>query len=152
MAKLNKDQQIFIVQSLACFEPLRVIKELFKEKFGFDITIQQIEFYDPTKIASANLGRKWREAFKDAREKFQNEVIDIPIANKAFRLKKMQDTMDKAESMKNYPLVLQTLEQAAKECGDAYTNKSKVDHTTNGESIVKPSVIQLVAPNDNGTD
>lgn len=135
MAALKNEHKLFLVQSLACFGSLDEIKAEFKKQFGIDITSQQIQSYDPTKIASAKLSQKWRDAFKAARERFQNEVSDIPIANKAYRLRKMNEIIDKAERMKNFPLALQTLEQAAKECGDAYTNKSKVDHTSSDRSM-----------------
>lgn len=35
----------------------------------------------------------------------------------------------RTETMKNYALAAQIVEQAAKECGDAYTNRQKVEHT-----------------------
>lgn len=135
MAALKPEHKIFLVQSLACFETLETIKVAFKERFKIDITIQQVQSYDPTKVAGERLSQKWRDAFYSARERFQNEVSDIPIANKAYRLRKMNEIIDKAERMKNFPLALQTLEQAAKECGDAYTNKSKVDHTSSDRSM-----------------
>jgi hypothetical protein len=57
-----------------------------------------------------------------------NEISDIPIANKAYRLRVLQ-RMATAENMKNMGMTAQLLEQAAKECGDAYTNKHKVEHS-----------------------
>jgi hypothetical protein len=37
------------------------------------------------------------------------------------------------------------IEQAAKECGDAYTNRQKVEHTSpDGSMTPKPTVIQLL--------
>ncbi|HDE2557988.1 TPA: DUF2280 domain-containing protein, partial [Klebsiella pneumoniae] len=54
---------------------------------------------------------------------------DIPIANKAYRLRALDRMMTKAESMRNMALAASLMEQAAKECGDAYTNKQKVEHS-----------------------
>ncbi|MNH39174.1 hypothetical protein D3C79_1003070 [compost metagenome] len=38
-------------------------------------------------------------------------------------MKVLQRIVAKAEAMKNMPLALQVLEQAAKECGDMYVNR-----------------------------
>lgn len=135
MAKLTNEHRMFLVQSNACFCSLDEIKEDFKKRFKFEVTSQQIQIYDPTKVAGAKLSQKWRDAFTSARERFQSEVSDIPIANKAFRLRKLNQIMEKAETMKNFPLVKDTLEQAAKECGDAYTNKRLLDHMSSDKSM-----------------
>jgi hypothetical protein len=58
-----------------------------------------------------------------------NEISDIPIANKAYRLRVLQRMATTAENMKNMGMTAQLLEQAAKEVGDAYTNKLKVEST-----------------------
>ncbi|HDE2558368.1 TPA: DUF2280 domain-containing protein, partial [Klebsiella pneumoniae] len=54
---------------------------------------------------------------------------DIPIANKAYRLRVLQRMSTTAEGMKNLGMTAQLLEQAAKEVGDAYSNKQKVELT-----------------------
>ena len=53
----------------------------------------------------------------------------IPIANKAYRLRVLQRMSTTAEGMKNLGMTAQLLEQAAKEVGDAYSNKQKVELT-----------------------
>ncbi|MBN0588295.1 DUF2280 domain-containing protein, partial [Pseudomonas aeruginosa] len=52
-----------------------------------------------------------------------------PIANKAYRLRVLQRMSTTAEGMKNLGMTAQLLEQAAKEVGDAYSNKQKVELT-----------------------
>jgi hypothetical protein len=128
MAALKADVKAYIVQALACFDtPTQVVASV-KEEFGLEITRQQAESYDPTKSGGACLAQKWRDIFNQTRERFRSETAEIPIANKAFRLRALNRMAIEAERRKNYPLAAQLMEQAAKESGGAYTNKQIVDH------------------------
>ncbi|MDU9086924.1 DUF2280 domain-containing protein, partial [Klebsiella pneumoniae] len=73
--------------------------------------------------------KKWVDLFNRTRDRFLNEISDIPIANKAYRLRVLQRMSTTAEGMKNLGMTAQLLEQAAKEVGDAYSNKQKVELT-----------------------
>ncbi|HBR2066642.1 TPA: DUF2280 domain-containing protein [Klebsiella variicola] len=129
MAALKPEIKAFIVQSVACFDtPSQVVESVLKE-FGVQITRQQVEQNDPTKISGKGLAQKWVDLFNRTRDRFLNEISDIPIANKAYRLRALDRMMTKAESMRNMALAASLMEQAAKECGDAYTNKHKVEHS-----------------------
>lgn len=129
MAALKPEIKAFIVQSVACFDtPSQVVESVLKE-FGIQITRQQVEQNDPTKVSGKGLAKKWIDIFTTTRERFLNEISDIPIANKAYRLRVLQRMATTAENMKNMGMTAQLLEQAAKECGDAYTNKHKVEHS-----------------------
>lgn len=61
------------------------------------------------------------------RKRFRDDTADIPIANRAFRLRALGRMAERAESVKNLALAAQLLEQAAKETGGTYTNKQQVD-------------------------
>ncbi|EPN9887534.1 DUF2280 domain-containing protein [Klebsiella michiganensis] len=129
MAALKPEIKAFIVQSVACFDtPSQVVESVLKE-FGIQITRQQVEQNDPTKISGKGLAQKWVDLFNATRDRFLNEISDIPIANKAYRLRALDRMMTKAEGMRNMALAASLMEQAAKECGDAYTNKQKVEHS-----------------------
>ncbi len=129
MAALKPDVKAFIVQALACFDtPSQVVESVHKE-FGISITRQQVESHDPTKASGKGLAQKWVDLFHDTRKRFQTELSDIPIANKAYRLRALDRMMTKAENMRNMALAASLMEQAAKECGDAYTNKQKLEHS-----------------------
>lgn len=136
MAALKGEVKAFIVQSLACFDtPSRVVESV-KKEFGLSITRQQVESHDPTKANGRGLAQKWVDMFNATRERFQNEISDIPIANKAYRLRVLDRMATRAEGMKNLALTAEIIEQAAKECGDAYTNKHKFEHSgPNGGAI-----------------
>lgn len=129
MAALKPDVKAFIVQALACFDTPSQVVESVQKEFGIAITRQQVESHDPTKASGKGLAQKWVDLFHDTRKRFQTELSDIPIANKAYRLRALDRMMTKAESMRNMALAASLMEQAAKECGDAYTNKQKLEHS-----------------------
>lgn len=136
MAALKGELKAFIVQSLACFDTPSQVVESVKKEFGLSITRQQVESHDPTKANGRGLAQKWADMFNATRERFQNEISDIPIANKAYRLRVLDRMATRAEGMKNLALTAEIIEQAAKECGDAYTNKHKFEHSgPNGGAI-----------------
>lgn len=136
MAALKPDVKAFIIQSLACYDTPSQVVEAVQKEFGFNITRQQAESHDPTKASGKTLAKKWVDLFNATRERFQNEISDIPIANKAYRLRVLQRMSMTAENMKNIGMTAQLLEQAAKEVGEAYSNKQKLEHSgPNGEPI-----------------
>lgn len=136
MAALKPEVKAFIIQSLACFDTLAIVGEAVQKQFGIKVTPQQIESHDPTKASGKGLAQKWVDLFHETRKRFQTEISDIPIANKAYRLRALDRMMNNAEKMRNIALATEIIEQAAKECGDAYTNKHKFEHSgPNGGAI-----------------
>ena len=129
MAALKPEVKAFIVQALACFDTPSQVVESVQKEFSLKITRQQVESHDPTKASGKALAPKWIDLFNSVRARFQTEVADIPIANKAYRLRMLDRMATRTETMKNFALTAQLIEQAAKECGDAYTNRQKVEHT-----------------------
>ena len=123
MAALKNEVKGFIVQALACFDTPSQVVEQVKQEFGVEISRQLCESHDPTKRAGVNLAVKWVTLFHDTRKRFREETAEIPIANRAFRLRAMNRFVEKAETMKNIGLAMQILEQAAKEMGDAFVNR-----------------------------
>ncbi|MFX4717730.1 DUF2280 domain-containing protein, partial [Acinetobacter baumannii] len=49
-----------------------------------------VQLYDPKKAAVNNLSNKYKDIFHKTREYFKKNVYDIPLANKAYRLKELQ--------------------------------------------------------------
>ncbi|MNJ22743.1 hypothetical protein D3C77_171170 [compost metagenome] len=141
MAALSSEVKAFIVQALACFDTPSQVAEAVKREFNIDVTRQQVETHDPTKRCSKTLAKRWVEMFHDARKRFREETVDIPIANRAYRLRALGRIAERAETMKNLPLAIQVLEQAAKEVGDIYVNRStKVDDSLNS---VPPTSVRV---------
>ncbi|RJX83483.1 DUF2280 domain-containing protein [Pseudomonas sp. LS-2] len=139
MAVLRSEVKAFIVQALACFDTPSQVVEAVKNEFGIVISRQQCESHDPTKFAGKGLGEKWVTLFNHCRTRFREETADIPIANRAYRLRALGRIVEKAETMRNLPLALQVLEQAAKETGDMYVNRQK-KADDEGETVVPTSV------------
>ncbi|HIH9922160.1 TPA: DUF2280 domain-containing protein [Klebsiella pneumoniae] len=136
MAALKPEVKAAIVQMLAYYDTLSIVVAAIQKDYGIKVTPQQVESHDPTKVSGKGLAKKWVDLFNATRERFQNEISDIPIANKAYRLRVLNRMAVNAESMKNYGMTAQLLEQAAKEVGDAYTNKHKFEHSgPNGGAI-----------------
>lgn len=141
MAVLRSEVKAFIVQALACFDTPSQVVESVKREFGLELSRQQCESHDPTKFAGRGLGIKWVELFHGARKKFREQTEDIPIANRAYRLRALGRMAEKAENMKNMALTAQLLEQAAKEVGDIYVNRNRKDDPDDEPAI--PTRIQV---------
>ncbi|EPL9763668.1 DUF2280 domain-containing protein, partial [Klebsiella pneumoniae] len=118
MAALKPEVRAFIVQELACFDTPSQIVESVQKEFKVQVTRQQVASHDPTKVAGKGLAQKWVDLFNRTRDRFLNEISDIPIANKAYRLRVLDRMATRAEGMKNLGMTAQLLEQAAKEVGD----------------------------------
>ncbi len=145
MAALKPEVKAYIIQMLACYDTPSQVVEAVQKDFGITITRQQVETHDPTKVSGKTLAKKWVDLFNLTRDRFLNEISDIPIANKAYRLRVLQRMSTTAEGMKNLGMTAQLLEQAAKEVGDAYSNKQKVEHTSpDGSMTPRPTTIRLV--------
>ncbi len=129
MPALSPEVKTFIVQQLACFDTPSQVVEAVKGEFGQTVSRQVVEGHDPNKRAGQKLAKRWVDLFNDTRERFKAETADIPIANKAVRLRALNRMANKAEGMKNMALAAQLIEQAAKETGGAYTNRQQVEHS-----------------------
>lgn len=129
---LTNEIRRYIVQALACFDtPSQIVADV-KTEFGIVVTPQSVNTYNPTLRAGENLAKKWVDEFHEARAKFKENIQDIPIANKAYRLRQL-DKMFKGAGG-NKVLASSVLEQAAKEVGEAYTNKREITGK-DGEAI-----------------
>jgi hypothetical protein len=118
-----------IVQQLACYDTPSVVVKAIKEEFDLVVTPQQVEAYDPGKRAGRSLSEEWRALFAATREAFLADTAAIGISHKVVRLRTLARLAEKAERAGNMVLVASLLEQVAKECGDAFTNKRQVENT-----------------------
>lgn len=125
-ARLPQEVRAFIVHANACFDYPSAVVEAVKKEFGVDVTRQHVEAHDPTKKAGVHLAPRWKEVFEAARQGFLNDTSAIAISHRAVRLRALQRMSQRAEEMRNLPLAATLLEQAAKEVGDAYTNRREL--------------------------
>ena len=129
MAVMNDEQKSFIVKELAMYASPSEISAAVKEQFGIDVPRNQVALYDPLGYSGSKVAKKWQDLFKATRKAFLKDVSAIPIAQRSYRLKQLSDMATRAKSKGNLPLAAQLMEQAAKECGDTYTNKLNLKHS-----------------------
>ncbi|MBX8528544.1 DUF2280 domain-containing protein [Pseudomonas cichorii] len=141
MAALSSEVKAFIVQALACFDTPSQVAEAVKREFNIEVSRQQVESHDPTKRCSKTLAKRWVDMFNEARKRFREETLDIPIANRAYRLRALGRMAEKAENMKNMALTAQLLEQAAKEVGDVYVNRRLEPEKPLGSQADQPHAV-----------
>ncbi|MFW3962344.1 DUF2280 domain-containing protein [Acinetobacter radioresistens] len=121
MAALKEPVKIFIVQSLACFETPQQVVDAVKQDFNIEITRQQVALYDPTKVAGRNLSKKLKDLFERTRKDFRENIEDIAIANKAFRLRELQKMYE--DSGRNKRVKQNLLKQAFQETDGRVTKQ-----------------------------
>ena len=124
MAALKEPVKIFIVQALACRDTPQEVVDLVKQEYGIQISRSQCQAYDPTKYSGRNLSKKFVDLFNKTRADFDAGLIDIPIANKHYRLKQYQKQLER--NSKNVVMSLKILEQAAKDVGGQFTNRQEI--------------------------
>jgi hypothetical protein len=90
MAALKEPVKIYIVQALACMDTPQQVADAVKLEYGLEIDRRQCALYDPTKRSGKNLSKKLKVLFYRTRADFKGNILDIPIANKSFRLRELQ--------------------------------------------------------------
>ncbi len=148
MATLTEDQKVFIVQALACYDSPSTVAAAVKDQFGVIVSRQQVESYDHTKASSKGVAKKLVALFDETRERFVEGVAAVPVAKKVYRLRVLQRALERAEKQGNSGMVLQILEQAAKEEGGAFTNKRELTGKNGDPLPAMPTTIELVTPQE----
>ena len=146
MATLTAKVKAFIVQGLATYQSPTHVSESVKNDFGIEISRQHVATYDPTKHTGQNCARKWKELFFATREKYQNDFSNVAISVKTYRLEMLQTMVEKAMKSGNMVLASNLIEQASKEVGGAFTNKTHVDTTSNGNTTGNTVVNNFTDP------
>lgn len=129
MATLKEDHKQFIVTALAVFKTPQEIADEMKATFGVEVHRRQVHEYDPEGSKADKLADKWKKIHAATRETFLNQTASIPVANRAYRLARLNRLVNSAGQRGALKLEAELLEQAAKECGDVFTNRQKVEQT-----------------------
>lgn len=140
--RLREVHQRFIVTRLACFATPTEVTEEFEEEFGHAITRGQAGYYNPT-TPNSKMSGKWKDLFEETRARYIAEAAEVGVAHQRYRLEQLQKLYTKAlraGRSGNVKLAMEILEQAAKEEGGAFTNRSKVEH----DGQIKTSGVLLV--------
>ena len=123
-----------IVEHLACYRTHAEVVDLIAEEFNFLLPPRHVRAYDPTSFQFA--GRhEWMEYHSTVRRKFEAHVGEVAIAQRAYRLRTLQQAHDRlfSEMMDASPKDIVDLsrelrgilEQAAKEVSGVFTNVSR---------------------------
>lgn len=138
--RLWKEHKPYVVTWLARFKTPTEVQALIKEHLDFEMSLQAIQGYDPTTMQGRSLSKELVKVFNDARAKYIAAVDEIPIAHEAYRLNELQKMLDRQKRAKhqNDPLTMSVLEQAAKERGQAFTNKREMTGA-NGAPLFPPA-------------
>lgn len=141
--RLSKAHKLMVVFWLACFKTPSEVEKLVKEHCGVATTRQAIERYDPTKVAGKDLSEELKDLFKETRAKWIEDTQDVAVSHQRYRLEKLQEVVDhvRASGNKNYTLLLQSLEQAAKEKGGFFTNRREL--TGKGGGPIETAAITM---------
>ncbi len=130
-----------IVTRLAMWDTIALIQADLIDR-GYDISHQGISAYNPYNNSSQR-SPKWKALFDKTREDFLAGMAEIPIASRSYRLRRLQDVFTIAFKRGATAEARATLEQAAKEVGDVFTNKSKIDG-----QLAAPLGLSLVRTDD----
>lgn len=124
---LSDEAKLFVVQRLAMFDTPSDVAKAVKEEFDLEITRQSVEAYDPGKRAGAALSQDLRDLYEATRTTFLTDTAAIGVSHKVVRLRTLARLIETAEKRGNAVLAANLLVQVAKEMGDAYTNRQRID-------------------------
>lgn len=115
----------FIVMLLAVHESPREVRAAIKEEFRIDVSLQQLQHYDPDTVAGRSLTKELKTLFETTRKEFEAKE-DIPLSKKVVRLKKLSKYVEQMEAAGNVVKAAEFLEQIAKEQGGMFTNRKEI--------------------------
>lgn len=124
---LDGEVKNFIVMALARDLSPQIVVDAVKDIYGQEVSRQLVRTYNPDQCDQ--VAPKWVTLFEDTRRKFRGNVESIPISHASVRLQSLDRVRVKAESQGNHAMVLAACEQAAKERGELYTNRHKMELT-----------------------
>jgi hypothetical protein len=109
MAKLEKEQQEFIIECFARYLPPREIISLVKDNFAITLTQQDVYHYNPNKKNA--LSKELKQYFLECREEYNKNLQNIGGASKSFRVEQLTELYFTAKKNGNYKLALEVLKQ-----------------------------------------
>lgn len=126
--RMTDDVRAEIVMRLAMYDTVADIQADLRAR-GIEITHQAIGAYNAETNGARRIAKRWVDLFHATREQWLKEIAAEPIANRAFRLRRLTEILNKAMKRGDLARAQGALEQAAKEVGNVFTNVSKVQGT-----------------------
>lgn len=143
--KLTREMKARIVTLLAVLTPPSEVRDTLEKEFGVKVPVTSIVYYDASS-SETRLAKEYKDLFNTTREKYFKDVSKIPIAHEAYRLRKLQETLEREETRENTVGVRETLEQAAKEVGGAFTNKRELTGKDGSALVPTALTVNFVKP------
>jgi hypothetical protein len=119
-ARLTDEVKRFITQLNACGRPPAAVVTMVKDFFGVEVSRRQVEYYDPTKTAGADLALRYRALFFDTQARYWREMEDVGLTHQKVRMDRLDRMCQEAEVRGNYRLAARIIVTAAKEMGSMY--------------------------------
>ena len=131
MARLKKHEKVFIVRALAQFmTPTQVVEDI-KVKLGVDVSPQQVETYDPTKVAGADLSQEFVDLFNEARKQYiAQPIYNIEGANDIVQLQILSDLLVSKKG--NVVMAIKLIDQMQKIVKGHYEKKIEISGPDGG--------------------
>ena len=140
---LTSVSRAFIVRELAFYSTPTEVAEMVLETFHVKMTPQNVQKYDPSKVAGKDCAKCWREMFYDLRAKFLDHLDQhIPEANKAVRVHNLALASRKYKKKEEYTAMADMYERIAKELGNVHTNRR--EHTGKAGGPIKYQDIDMM--------
>lgn len=145
MAKLRKAEQLYIIRSLAQFmTPTEVVNDI-KDKLNVVVTPQQVEAYDPTKVAGKDLRQEFKDEFNKSREEYLKQPIhNISGANDLVQLKILSDLLFAKKT--NVILAIKIIDQIQKIAKGYYEKRLEITGKDGGPIQQETKTTPLFTP------
>lgn len=108
-----------LIELLGCYYSPVEVARLIHEEFDLSLTARHVRAYDPTSFQFV-ASQRWEAYFWSVRKRFETEIAEQPIANRAYRLRKLTKLFERAFEKGDLAEARSCLEQAAKEMGHWY--------------------------------
>lgn len=120
--KLTDEMREHIVMRLAMYDKNADIREWLLDEYGIVVTKEGVRHYDAG--TGRKLAQRWVDLFNDTRAKFINDVNSEPIANRAWRLRRLSEDYERTRLV-DPDTARKQLELAAKETAEYFRPAAK---------------------------
>lgn len=126
-----------IIELLAAGHRHREIANMVNEEYGTHVTSAYVRRQNPMVSVGERLPDQLHALFHSLRSQHQERIMRMGIAHQPTRMQMLQLMADDAYEKGNIKMAAQLLEQAAREMGGAYTNKSNLEIDDNRNMIAQ---------------
>lgn len=108
--KFTADQQLQIIGKIAAWESYEEVKDFVKENFRQSISATTYSYYKSNE--------KWQPVIRKERDKFNQAIAEIPLANKRKRVEELVDLFQTAKNTDDRKEARECLKEIRAEVGE----------------------------------